>query len=195
MMPKIRQALVEFERLEDAINCVRSTQENQIYILDRPVFFNFSTSQEITRYKATYSILVHPLILSMTFRSPYGYSPSTQTPPQEEPPMNNILLYTIFNPIYPITVVSLVVIRSILLLNLVLMLANTCWSKICFRNVFLYFCRMLFTLLVVLVDWCRGWPFFVKMVSRPSLSLTPLYLPRGQSNIWTVLIFMPVAAL
>ena len=49
MMPKIRQALVEFERLEDAINCVRSTQENQIYILDRPVFFNFSTSQEITR--------------------------------------------------------------------------------------------------------------------------------------------------
>lgn len=115
MMPKIRQALVEFERLEDAINCVRSTQENQIYILDRPVFFNFSTSQEITRYKATYSIFVHPLILSMTFRSPYGYSPSTQTPPQEEPPMNNILLYTIFNPIYPITVVSLVIIRSILL--------------------------------------------------------------------------------
>lgn len=37
--------------------------------------------------------------------SPYGYSPSTQTPPQEEPPLNNILLYTIFNPIYPITVV------------------------------------------------------------------------------------------
>ena len=52
MMPKIRQALVEFERIEDAINCVRSTQENQIYILDRPVFFNFSTSQEITRYKS-----------------------------------------------------------------------------------------------------------------------------------------------
>jgi len=50
MMPKIRQALIEFERIDDAINCVRSTQENQIYILERPVFFNFSTSQEITRY-------------------------------------------------------------------------------------------------------------------------------------------------
>ena len=42
----------------------------------------------------------------LLFSSPYGYSPSSQTPPQEEPPMNNILLYTIFNPIYPITVVS-----------------------------------------------------------------------------------------
>ncbi|XP_065919723.1 heterogeneous nuclear ribonucleoprotein L-like isoform X2 [Dysidea avara] len=85
MMPKIRQALIEFERVDDAINCVRSTQENQIYILERPVFFNFSTSQEITR-------------------SPYGYSPSTQAPPQEDVSVNNILLYTIFNPIYPITV-------------------------------------------------------------------------------------------
>jgi len=108
MMPKIRQALIEFERLEDAINCVRSTQENQIYILERPVFFNFSTSQEITRYKIIDAILDKLTCAFLCFfSSPYGYSPSTQTPPQEEPPMNNILLYTIFNPIYPITVVSL----------------------------------------------------------------------------------------
>ena len=111
MMPKIRQALVEFERLEDAINCVRSTQENQIYILDRPVFFNFSTSQEITRYKKPQKLFLHTAdtkyIILLLFSSPYGYSPSSQTPPQEEPPMNNILLYTIFNPIYPITVVRL----------------------------------------------------------------------------------------
>ena len=49
MMPRLRQALVEFERPEDALNCVRTTAKNQLYILERPVFFNFSTSQEITR--------------------------------------------------------------------------------------------------------------------------------------------------
>ena len=49
MMPRMRQALVEFENVEDAISCVSTTQTNQVYIMDRPVFFNFSTSQEITR--------------------------------------------------------------------------------------------------------------------------------------------------
>ena len=49
MMPRMRQALIEFENIEDAINCVQNTQTNQVYIMDRPVFFNFSTSQEITR--------------------------------------------------------------------------------------------------------------------------------------------------
>ena len=78
MMPKIRQALVEFERLEDAINCVRSTQENQIYILDRPVFFNFSTSQEITRYKEhihTTMVLIYPLDLRMDIRPAHRHRP------------------------------------------------------------------------------------------------------------------------
>ena len=49
MMPRMRQALIEFENVEDAVNCVSNTQTNQVYIMDRPVFFNFSTSQEITR--------------------------------------------------------------------------------------------------------------------------------------------------
>lgn len=49
MMPRMRQALIEFENVEDAVNCVSNTQTSQVYIMDRPVFFNFSTSQEITR--------------------------------------------------------------------------------------------------------------------------------------------------
>lgn len=49
MMPRLRQALVEFERPDDALACVRSTAESQLYIMERPVFFNFSTSKEITR--------------------------------------------------------------------------------------------------------------------------------------------------
>lgn len=54
MMPRMRQALIEFENIEDAVNCVSTTQTSQVYIMDRPVFFNFSTSQEITRYFAMY---------------------------------------------------------------------------------------------------------------------------------------------
>ena len=50
MMPRMRQALIEFENIEDAMSCVSTTQTSQVYIMDRPVFFNFSTSQEITRY-------------------------------------------------------------------------------------------------------------------------------------------------
>ena len=72
MMPRMRQALVEFENVDDAVSCVTMCQvnwvfvvfscfffialdldfiqqSNQIYIMDRPVFFNYSTSQEITR--------------------------------------------------------------------------------------------------------------------------------------------------
>lgn len=96
MMPRLRQALVEFENIEDAIMCVQTSQV-PIQILDRPVFFNFSTSQEITR-------------------SPYGIAPSgantaiaaaAAAPIDDiggQPPPNHILLFTIFNPLYPITV-------------------------------------------------------------------------------------------
>lgn len=87
MMPRMRQALIEFENIEDAVSCVSTTQTSQVYIMDRPVFFNFSTSQEITR-------------------SPYGISPSMggTIPPDMSDAKNHILLFTIFNPMYPITV-------------------------------------------------------------------------------------------
>lgn len=73
--------------------CVQMAQTHQIYILERPVFFNFSTSQEITR-------------------SPYGISPSANMVAPGVPmgqgdmmqTVNHILLFTIFNPLYPITV-------------------------------------------------------------------------------------------
>ena len=63
MMPRMRQALVEFENVEDAISCVSTTQTNQVYIMDRPVFFNFSTSQEITRWRCSF---VHKVVSSFT---------------------------------------------------------------------------------------------------------------------------------
>ena len=50
MMPRLRQSLVEFERLEDAQKCVQMAASNQFYIKERPIFFNYSTSQEITRF-------------------------------------------------------------------------------------------------------------------------------------------------
>jgi heterogeneous nuclear ribonucleoprotein L len=64
-------------------------QASQVYIMDRPVFFNYSTSQEITR-------------------SPYGIVPGG-THDQMGGSVNafgenHILLFTIFNPLYPITV-------------------------------------------------------------------------------------------
>ena len=48
--------------------CVR-LQASQVYIMDRPVFFNFSTSQEITRsanhllYHTVWYTLLHPLYI------------------------------------------------------------------------------------------------------------------------------------
>lgn len=61
MMPRMRQALIEFENIEDAMNCVSTTQTSQVYIMDRPVFFNFSTSQEITRYTSVH--IKHAVIM------------------------------------------------------------------------------------------------------------------------------------
>lgn len=39
------------------------SQANQVYILDRPVFFNFSTSQEITRLEL--AVLRDPLLYTL----------------------------------------------------------------------------------------------------------------------------------
>lgn len=39
-------------------------------------------------------------------RSPYGYAPDSNQAPPDEPPPNHILLYTVFNPMYTINVVS-----------------------------------------------------------------------------------------
>uniref|UniRef100_A0A8C6TEA0 Heterogeneous nuclear ribonucleoprotein L n=1 Tax=Neogobius melanostomus TaxID=47308 RepID=A0A8C6TEA0_9GOBI len=75
MMPKKRQALVEFEDLNGSCNAVTYAAENQVYIAGHPAFINYSTSQKISRP---------------------GDSDDTRS-------VNNVLLLTIINPIYPIT--------------------------------------------------------------------------------------------
>ncbi len=87
-------------------------QSQQIYIMDRPVFFNFSTSQEITRCvcEVVYTYCDAGMCIC---RSPYGIVPGTSagmdptgTMPMAPEGSNSILLFTVFNPMYPITVVS-----------------------------------------------------------------------------------------
>uniref|UniRef100_A0A3Q3B5Q2 Heteroous nuclear ribonucleoprotein L n=1 Tax=Kryptolebias marmoratus TaxID=37003 RepID=A0A3Q3B5Q2_KRYMA len=75
MMPKKRQALVEYEDLNGSCNAVTFAAESQVYIAGHPAFINYSTSQKISRP---------------------GDSDDTRS-------INSVLLLTILNPIYPIT--------------------------------------------------------------------------------------------
>lgn len=77
-MPKKRQALVEYEDMNGSCNAVTYANDNQIYIAGHPAFVNYSTSQKISRP---------------------GDDDSRS--------VNNVLLLTIMNPIYPITTVKL----------------------------------------------------------------------------------------
>ncbi|XP_048786248.1 LOW QUALITY PROTEIN: heterogeneous nuclear ribonucleoprotein L [Lagopus muta] len=72
VMPKKRQALVEFEDILGACNAVNYAADNQIYIAGHPAFVNYSTSQKISRP---------------------GDSDDSRG-------VNNVLLFTILNPIY-----------------------------------------------------------------------------------------------
>lgn len=76
-MPKKRQALVEFEDILGACNAVNYAADNQIYIAGHPAFVNYSTSQKISRPGDT----------------------------DDSRGVNNVLLFTILNPIYSITTV------------------------------------------------------------------------------------------
>ncbi|XP_029653548.1 heterogeneous nuclear ribonucleoprotein L-like [Octopus sinensis] len=76
MMPKKRQALVEFEAIAGATECGNYVQSNQLYVSGHPAFFNFSTSQKIQR-------------------------PGS---PEDMRTANHILLFTMLNPQYPIIV-------------------------------------------------------------------------------------------
>ncbi|KAK1788226.1 hypothetical protein P4O66_015966, partial [Electrophorus voltai] len=75
LMPNKRQALVEYEDMSGSCNAVTYANDNQVYIAGRPCYINYSTSQKISRPGDS------------------GDAPS----------VNNILLFTIMNPIYPIT--------------------------------------------------------------------------------------------
>ncbi|XP_052720191.1 heterogeneous nuclear ribonucleoprotein L-like isoform X2 [Crassostrea angulata] len=76
LMPRKHQALVEFEDISGATSCVNYAEENQIYVAGQPAYFNFSTSQRIQR--------------------PAGG--------EDHRGGNHILLFTVLNPQYPITV-------------------------------------------------------------------------------------------
>lgn len=78
LMPNKRQALVEYEDQGGSCNAVTYANDNQVYIAGRPCYINYSTSQKISRPGDS------------------GDAPS----------VNNILLFTIMNPIYPITTVT-----------------------------------------------------------------------------------------
>ncbi|XP_060761707.1 heterogeneous nuclear ribonucleoprotein L2 isoform X1 [Neoarius graeffei] len=75
LMPKKRQALVEYEDMSGSCNAVTYANDNQIYIAGNPAYVNYSTSQKISRP---------------------GDSDDSRS-------VNNVLLFTIMNPIYPIT--------------------------------------------------------------------------------------------
>ncbi|XP_072316057.1 heterogeneous nuclear ribonucleoprotein L-like isoform X1 [Eucyclogobius newberryi] len=75
VMPKKRQALVEYEDMNGASTAVTYAADNQVYIAGHPAFINYSTSQKISRP---------------------GDSDDSRS-------VNNVLLFTIMNPIYPIT--------------------------------------------------------------------------------------------
>lgn len=96
VMPKKRQALVEYEDMSGSCNAVTYANDNQIYIAGNPAFINYSTSQKISR----------------------------PTDPDDSRSVNLVLLLTIMNPIYPITTVGYFT-KLILLLNSRLKLVNT----------------------------------------------------------------------
>ncbi|XP_075917062.1 heterogeneous nuclear ribonucleoprotein L-like, partial [Petromyzon marinus] len=75
MMPKTRQALVEFEDSESSRSCVDYSSTGSVYVCGQPAYINFSTSQKLWR-------------------------PGV---PGDNGKSNHVLLFTILNPIYPIT--------------------------------------------------------------------------------------------
>uniref|UniRef100_A0A8C8W3L6 Heterogeneous nuclear ribonucleoprotein L-like n=1 Tax=Peromyscus maniculatus bairdii TaxID=230844 RepID=A0A8C8W3L6_PERMB len=76
MMPFKRQALVEFENVDSAKECVTFAADEPVYIAGQQAFFNYSTSKRITR-------------------------PGNTDDPSGG---NKVLLLSIQNPLYPITV-------------------------------------------------------------------------------------------
>ncbi|KAF3688144.1 Heterogeneous nuclear ribonucleoprotein L-like [Channa argus] len=75
MMPFKHQALVEFDSVESAERCVSCGSREPVYIADQQAFFNFSTSQRISR-------------------------PTNADDPASG---NKVLLLSVQNPLYPIT--------------------------------------------------------------------------------------------
>ena len=147
MMPRMRQALVEFENVDDAISCVQMCQVGPFPFMRHRYFVIFLLHLSPIRYISwtglsssifqpakkllgisitllfgVYSVFSLFALLKTTFfyfivlypflcRSPYGISPNNTAPVAmpldgNHEGSNHILLCTVFNPMYPITVVS-----------------------------------------------------------------------------------------
>lgn len=58
MMPKKRQALIEFVDINGAINCVNEAHRSGVIIAGSPAYLNYSSSQKIIRY-----VLLNELVI------------------------------------------------------------------------------------------------------------------------------------
>lgn len=137
VMPKKRQALVEFEDVLGACNAVNYAADNQIYTAGHPAFVSYSTSQKISRP---------------------GDSDDSRS-------VNSVLLFTILNPIYSITTVrvSRHSCRLLYEVSSLLHLPITSPCQTDFPGLLhlacLCFYRMFFTLSVILVALSRELSF------------------------------------
>lgn len=113
-MPKKRQALVEYEDMNGSSTAVTYAADNQVYIAGHPAFINYSTSQKISRP---------------------GDSDDSRS-------VNNVLLLTIMNPIYPITTVKDVFSPSWNLACIFKFVCAGLWQNCVVCNVVLKTCRI-----------------------------------------------------
>ena len=58
LMPKKRQALIEFEDIDSAINCVNDASQSGIYICGAAAYFNYSSHQKQTKREFPAKLLV-----------------------------------------------------------------------------------------------------------------------------------------
>lgn len=139
VMPKKRQALVEFEDVLGACNAVNYAADNQIYIAGHAAFVNYSTSQKISRP---------------------GDSDDSRS-------VNSVLLFTILNPIYSITTVCASSSVGSPLIPFCLLPGTRLTCPMPFHFVHLCLRRMFFTLSVTHVALSRELSYSGKMESRP----------------------------
>ena len=126
----------------------------------RPTFFNFSKSQAIKRW-ATPLVICHSIYAWIRFFT-FSFNESGVTGGVDEYP-NRILLFTIFNPLYPITTVG-----------------NELHNGQ--RRDFLFFCRMLFIKFAVLMPRSFALSSSTKMAYKQWLNIHQLM--RNSSTIF-----------
>lgn len=76
LIPKKHQTLIEFKNISKTTNYINYSNKNQIFIANQPTYFNYSTNQRIQK----------------------------PNPKKKNKQTNHILLFTILNPQYPVTI-------------------------------------------------------------------------------------------